>query len=388
MRLEKTIQAKHFDEKSISHDAGLPVCIGGAPFAGGKMPDLSVNRMPFGIPRSRLVTCMVIILVFPALWGYTLVRGEVGQQGPPFYSTACAKCHGAEAQGDGPGHSDHLPPPSNLTLVRNTESMTISIIENGVPGTSMPAVPLPASVIDPVLRFITDQYPDTTTEWEVPWELENTEPDVVYGATLYVTACIDCHGEKGDGKGSWAEDPRIWPKPADLRARSSQLGRLYAIVSNGRQGTMMAPQKRKFPARSRWAMAGFAYSIFDSSSQAEIQVPDGMEKKTLENPLSPDDKDAVDSGEEHYRLYCAYCHNAGGKGGFLAPRLIDRQWDYGGGTDTDLFVLIEKGIPGRLMPSHRQLDEEARWRIITYLRHRGGKPDHLAADPVGHSGRR
>lgn len=50
---------------------------------------------------------------------------------------------------------------------------------------------------------------------------------------------------------------------------------------------MMAPQKRKFPARSRWAMAGFAYSIFDSSSQAEIQVPDGMEKKTLENPFHP-----------------------------------------------------------------------------------------------------
>lgn len=355
------------------------------------MPELSLKRMSFGVLGDCVFKGMVIILVLPALWSCTLFRGEEGQQaqgeqeqeGSVVYAAACAKCHGEEAQGDGPQHSDHLPPPSNLTLVRDTRSMIVSIVRSGVPGTAMPAVPVPVSVIESVLEYAMDQPPDTSREWEVPWELENAEPDVVYGATLYVTACIDCHGEKGDGKGSWAQDPRIWPKPSNLLAQNSQLGRVYSIVSNGREGTMMPPQKRKFPARSRWAMAGFAYSIFDQTSRAVIQVPDGMEEQELGNPFSEDDQHAVDTGKEQFELYCAYCHNAGGRGSFLAPRLIDRQWDYGRGTDTDLFVLIEKGIPGRLMPAHRQLDEETRWQVIAYLRHRGGKPDHLASGAEG-----
>jgi len=296
-------------------------------------------------------------------------------QGRDTFAVMCAKCHDEDAEGDGPRHGEYRPPPANLTLIRDAGTMFASIVQRGISGTGMPMFPVDMPTIESVMSYIQSRPPDTTREWGAPWELENAEPDAVYGATLYVTACIDCHGEAGDGKGVWAQDPRIWPKPADLLSRNSQLGRVYSIITNGREGTMMAPQKGKFPARSRWALAGFVHSIFDPSSLAPIQTPDGMEEKKTENPLSPDDQGAVDMGEQNFELYCVNCHNAQGKGSFLAPRLTDRRWDYGKGTDTDLFVLIEKGIPGRIMPAHRQLEEETRWQVITYLRHRGGKPD-------------
>jgi len=55
-----------------------------------------------------------------------------------------------------------------------------------------------------------------------------------------------------------------------------------------------------------------------------------------------------------------------------------RTWKYGSGTDTEVFVVIEKGIPGNLMPSNAALEERQRWEVISYLRHRGGLPDPMA----------
>ncbi len=55
--------------------------------------------------------------------------------------------------------------------------------------------------------------------------------------------CAECHDEDAEGDGPWASNaPHIWPKPANFHARNSDPGRLYYIIYNGREGTMMAPQ--------------------------------------------------------------------------------------------------------------------------------------------------
>jgi mono/diheme cytochrome c family protein len=339
-----------------------------------------------GAPRfPRAFLLGILVLLGPLLWSCgraitaatsILPGGEV-QEGEQLFSLSCAKCHDQDAEGDGPEHSRHMPPPSNLTLVRNTADMSYSIVFKGVPGTAMPAHPyIPRGVFEKVNQFVLSRPKDTTREWDYPWTLEHPEEtDLQFGGNLYVTACAGCHGLGGGGESVWANDPRVWPKPANFHARNSVAGRLYFIISHGRSGTMMAPQKEKFPPMARWALANYVHSFFNAYSSAAIEAGSPAEK--LENPYSRDAGQIVESGHEVYQLYCAACHGPQAKGSFLAPRLTDRYWMYGSGKDMDLFLVIEKGIPGKLMPSNRALDEQQRWQVITYIRHRGGLPHPL-----------
>jgi mono/diheme cytochrome c family protein len=80
---------------------------------------------------------------------------------------------------------------------------------------------------------------------------KDTVPDRARGRALFAATCTGCHGGNADGNGPWGKDPRVRPSPANLHARSSAMGRLYFIISNGREGTMMAPQKDAFDEKAR-----------------------------------------------------------------------------------------------------------------------------------------
>lgn len=306
-----------------------------------------------------------------------LPGGEV-EEGRQLFSLSCVKCHGGEGQGDGPEHSSLRPPPTNLTLIANTPAMSYSIVARGVPGTSMSAHPyIPRQVFAKVAAFLATIPADTNQEWAYPWELADADrPDAAYGAKIYVTACAGCHGLAGDGRSTWADDPRIRPKPANFQARNAVPGRLYYLISHGRPGTMMAPQQEVLPARARWSLAAYVHSLFDPQSGAEI---------ARDNPFAGEGPGpapllggSAARGEELYQLYCAACHGSRGKGSFLAPRLIDRRWLYGSGTDADLLTVIDKGIPGKLMPSFAALAKDDKASVLAYLRSRGGLRHPLA----------
>ncbi len=323
---------------------------------------------------------VLLVLVLLAACGKMLTNatdilpGGDMEEGKQLFSLSCAKCHDKDAEGDGPQHSKHLPPPSNLTLTRNTADMAYSIVFEGVPGTAMPSHPyIPRGVFDKVNAFLDSRPIDTNQEWGFPWELKDPEDfRTETGRKIYVTACSGCHGILGDGKSEWADDPRIWPKPANFMARSSKPGRLYFIITTGRTGTMMAPQFEDFPAQTRWALTMYVHSFFDPDSTATIRTGERAGEKV--NPHSGE----TDQGREVYNLYCATCHGSQGKGSFLAPRLIDRDWMYGSGMDGDVFTVIEKGIPGKLMPGFKTLPEDKRWQVIAYIRYRGGLAHPLA----------
>lgn len=304
--------------------------------------------------------------------------GVQEQRGHTIVSLDCGKCHGEQLQGDGPHHSQLRPEPTNLTLVRNTKTMIVSIVHHGVPGTGMPPIPAPESIIDSVLAYLVEQPKDTSTQWDTPWGInKDIGPDRELGRALFTTFCTGCHGANADGNGYWGMDSRIRPRPANLHAQNSDMGRLYSIISNGREGTMMPPQKDVLNEKARWDLSGYVASVFDTKSTAEIQRPEKGPKK-LKNPQGKGGKDVRKAGSDTYDLYCAGCHGDQGKGSFQAPRLTDRDWKYGNGTDTDVFVVIEKGIPGKLMPSNAALKEDQRWEVISWLRHRGGLPHPMA----------
>lgn len=306
------------------------------------------------------------------------------KKGQEHFSSMCAKCHDDDAEGDGPLHSVHSPPPANLTLIRNTEKMTFSIVTTGIRGSGMPWFPISEKDFHDLHNHIKSQPFDTTREWDHPWNIDKSgDVDSQYAAQMYRTACQGCHGEKGKGDGAWGDDDRVWPKPANFRARNSNIGRVFYIINNGRPGTMMAAQKNSFPEKTRWALAQFVSSMFDENADYQIRTPQ-QSHAALKNRYTSKEKKAVDSGDQTFQLYCVACHNAGAKGSFLAPRMTDTHWLYGGGTDQAVFTIIEKGIPGKLMPGHHQLDGDLRWKIIAYLRHRGGIPEPVLSPISSH----
>jgi mono/diheme cytochrome c family protein len=140
---------------------------------------------------------------------------------------------------------------------------------------------------------------------------------------------------------------------------------------------MMPPQSDKFPELARWSLAQYVGNFYDKNATATIPVPSGQ-IPTISNPLLSTDMTAINAGKDTYDLYCSACHGSQGRGSFLAPRLIDRKWLYGGGTDTAVFSVVEKGIPGKLMPSHKKIAVDKRWQVIAMLRYLGGLPEPLA----------
>ncbi len=318
----------------------------------------------------------ILLLSIPVRMGFVQDSMQAPQEGRDTFQSTCAKCHDEDAQGDGPMHTSFIPPPANLTLVRNTRPMMVSIIRNGVPGTPMPDFDLPDQRIASVMQYIEAQPRSTEREWGFPWRAGEENASAALGSALYQTACFGCHGETGKGDGYWADEEKVWPKPTNFTARSSETGRLFYITKHGRPGTFMPAQQDKFPDFAIQALAEYVHAFYDPKSSDTIPVPDGQIVR-LSNPFARDDQDAISRGESTYNLFCVACHGADAIGSFLAPRLVDREWRYGGGSDTAVFTIIEKGVPGKLMPGHEQLSEDRRWAVITWLRHRGGQPDPL-----------
>ncbi len=343
----------------------------------------SRTAMRFVFPVLPVVVAVILVwsAAMPAPAQNAPAQSGNAQAGEAYFKQMCADCHGDDAAGDGPEHTQFIPHPANLTLVRDTPSMFASIVRYGVPGTAMPPHPnIPEANMRDVYAWIQTLPMDTTNQWARPWhaEQESIAPDT--GPALYVTMCRRCHGDNATGDGPWAQnDNHIWPKPANFRARNSDLGRVYYIITNGRNGTMMPPMEPTIPARARLALAEYVHSLYSATTTAAI--PHGtIERYT--NPFTVSDQTAISTGKDKYDLYCAYCHNASGKGTFLAPRLIDRSWYFGGGTDNAVFAVVANGVPGELMPPHHAFDAQMRWAIITYLRHHGGLPEPITQMPV------
>lgn len=308
------------------------------------------------------------------------------QEGQGRFVRECSSCHGTKADGDGPWKEALSPPPANLTLVRNTEAMMFAIVLNGIPGTPMPSHPeMSREVYKGIMMYIEDQPESRKTQWTAFPDLPSTEVETgtAAGEKYFRTYCVGCHGTGGQLT-KFGRNEYVWPKPADFSARNSKVGRLYHIISEGLEGTFMPPQKDRIPAVARIALARYVATLFNDASTAVIPIP-RKEIPTLKNPFDPKDLTIVSEGETQYNFYCKYCHGDNAKGGFQAPKLTDREWLFGGGSDTAVFTILEEGVPGKLMPAMVNLPNELRWKIITYLRSEGGLPGQPGGQKTGES---
>ena len=82
--------------------------------------------------------------------------------------------------------------------------------------------------------------------------LEVNEMNLAGGKAAYEVFCIDCHGEKGDGKGYLFTSQRYPYPPADLtsdKVKALKDGEIYHVVTvgfgiMGAHGSMIGPDKR------------------------------------------------------------------------------------------------------------------------------------------------
>ena len=87
----------------------------------------------------------------------------------------------------------------------------------------------------------------------------------------------------------------------------------------------------------------------------------------VKNPFTGDAQ-AIDQGQQLFRLACAGCHGLNAKG-VRGPDLTTGQWSHGG-TDAQLFQTIMRGIPGTEMPGAQisNTTDDQVWALIAYLR--------------------
>jgi putative heme-binding domain-containing protein len=93
-------------------------------------------------------------------------------------------------------------------------------------------------------------------------------------------------------------------------------------------------------------------------------------------------KSTLASGKQTFASTCANCHGLDGRGGERAPNIADRP-RVQQLSDSQLFKIIEDGIPGTGMPAFPSLGTSNIDAVVNYLRtlQGTGKPGKLPGDP-------
>lgn len=226
-----------------------------------------------------------------------------GLHGMPLFVSQCARCHGLEGKGDGPGAESPTfsTVPRDLTagnyrFVSTTNSVASDAdlqrtIVHGLIGSGMPDFQaLSATQIRSLISTVGDMWQDRpaageTIEISAPPE---TTPELVEaGKGLYANMCSTCHGAEGGGDGIAAagivdsEGNAIRPRALNdepMKAGQSQKQLFYRIaagIPGGNGGWLMPRFGDTLSAEQVWALIAF----LESDVLAEPLIADAQQGK-------------------------------------------------------------------------------------------------------------
>lgn len=232
----------------------------------------SIASQPAGnvdvAPAAVVVRGRGLLAVF-ALITAALPAGVYAQEAHPgkaTYDRWCIECHGTEGRGDGPAAATMLPRPRDFTQARYqirttpsgalpTDGDILRVLENGMPGTAMPAWPqLSTREREDVVAYIktfsrffeSEDAPQAMDFGSAPGV---SEERIAEGRQLYdQLECWKCHGQQGRGDGTSAptqQDDNGNPiRPANLAQNwhfngGGTVEDIYARLRTGLDGTPM-----------------------------------------------------------------------------------------------------------------------------------------------------
>ncbi len=197
------------------------------------------------------------------------------ERGRRLYLLNCARCHGADATGDGPDGRSLEARPADLRrsdlLSTQTDEQLLARIREGQPRIRLvspsPLRSTETEALEEFLRGIPS----------VPWPLADT------GRALYLSRCEDCHGRYGHGDGAGLDSSRRAPR--DLSDPSFQ-----HQVTDRELGLLVRHAKPGMP------------KLHPRRSEADAPA-----LVSFVRLLSP--------GYELYYRYCVSCHGPHGRSG-------------------------------------------------------------------------
>jgi mono/diheme cytochrome c family protein len=175
-------------------------------------------------------------------------------RGDALYTQDCASCHGEHGAGDGPGSAGLHPKPANFTEHEYAMDRLSQALWNGVSGTAMPGWrDLPASDLA-ALATVVREFHQKQPEPELPRDV------LELGAQVYADHCTQCHGEKGTGDGSAADQFPM--APANFQTQRPSIAASLRALRNGVEGTPMAPWSGQLSEGELSAVAYFVRGFY------------------------------------------------------------------------------------------------------------------------------
>lgn len=252
------------------------------------------------------------------------VAADSRERGQEIYLEACAECHGQQGEGSG----GEIPPLNTKEfLTAATDEVIFNVINDGRPGTSMPAWgqnrggPYNAQAISDLVAFIRSWEPTAPSLEGQPYV-----PDLTRGRILFSNTCFACHGLNGEGTNiaPALNDPEYLAKfDNDYLRKTIRQGR--AARGMPTWGTVLSPDQIE-------DVVAYIRS-WETAAPEKSVLPGGDSSR----------------GQDLFAVACVSCHGVNGFGTNLAPSALGRPGFLVGVTDRQLFDLIAYGsatMPG------------------------------------------
>ncbi|MBI4081351.1 MAG: c-type cytochrome [Candidatus Lambdaproteobacteria bacterium] len=221
------------------------------------------------------------------------------------------------------------------------------------------------------------------------------------GRAIYVAACADCHGMRGDSRGPGAK--RFPQRPTDftkgvykLRTTLSQTAAddlptdadIVRTIREGMPGTEMVPFRDVLTAESIMAVALYIKSLSPRFANPALASPDANVFKVPEQRPFERSEASIAKGKEVYLAKnCQECHGEDGSGnteekdtwGYPVQMLSFKLGTYKSGTgDRDLYRSISTGMRGTTMEYYGgSVTDEETWQLVDYIRSLAVRPTSL-----------
>ncbi|MCC6987584.1 MAG: cbb3-type cytochrome c oxidase subunit II [Acidobacteria bacterium] len=189
-----------------------------------------------------------------------LPAGPDTARGQVLYGRHCATCHGVTGAGDGPGARGLEPPPAQRAEHEYSTARRSAVLWHGVAGSAMPAWRDYAEADRAALAAAVQALSAVRPEPAVPEHL------VPIGARVYTANCAQCHGQRGDGRGSAAA--KLTMAPADFTVQRLSLSEALRVLREGVHGSPMAPWTTRLTDAERLAVVHYVRSLYPQARAA------------------------------------------------------------------------------------------------------------------------